>query len=578
MAIYKLRLLLFIFLAFSYQSISQMKGFNSLELEDLMKSDAVDKLNTEQFTETSNYAFGNVVNDEYYYLGPGDILNIQNLASLTQKEFVMVTPENKILLPRIGEIDVNEITLAEAKQRIVKKIKEKIPESIVYVSLYKPRNVVVEITGNVDIPGTYTFPASYKISTLLKFANQRKPISMMSMQQSAALYNRFEKNKHLQILFSNGELPVFSDYVNRNILVLHNDGKSEIADIEKAHVLNDNSYDPYLKEGDKIFVPFPENDYPIITIAGAVARPFVTAFKQGDKASLLLKFAGCLKEDADLDNVRLILPSSNQTIDLKIDKDLNLLSDDIELEPNSSIIIGKKQINRNSEFGVVSVVGYVKKPGVYSIKNLETTLTEIIEKAGGFNENAYLPLANIVRRDEEFADPRSVQYKIMENFQFSSLTMYDTTRYQIDMLMKQPRVSCDFVDLFINGNKSADVALKDGDIIKIPSNPMTVYVYGQVKNPGYIKFEPNKNMIWYISKAGGFSETANKDGARIIRGNTKNWLEGKEDVVVYAGDEIYVPAPPNIPAEVESQTFTFYASIATTFLALLQNIYWWTRP
>jgi protein involved in polysaccharide export with SLBB domain len=556
---------------------AQIKGSSSYDMEEMLKSDALEQLNSDQISKNT-IPFGDIVNPDYYYLGPGDILVIQNLSTISQKEIVAVSPENSIIIPRIGLIDLSNKTLSEAKILIVEKIKANIKDALVYVSLQKPRNVIVELSGNVDIPGTYTYPASFRVSTLLKYVQQQKNSGMMPIHQSNALYQKFERNKQLQVLFSDGNLPLFSDYSSRNTIVLHNDGTSSIVDFELATATNNIQYDPHIREGDRIHVPFSEKDFPIITIAGSVNRPYVTAYKSGDKASLLLKFGISLKPDADLENVRLILPESNRSMSLKIDEKMSLLSEDFELEPGSIIIIGKKQGSKTNENGVVSVVGNVSKPGIYPIKNFITSVKDIIGDAGGFTDEAYLPLAYIIRRDDDFESPNSIQHQIMERFQYSNLTQYDTTRYQIDMRLKQPRVSCDFVALFKNNDEKANAYLKDGDIIKIPSNPRTVFVYGQVKNPGYIKFEENKNMNYYIQKAGGYTENAEDDNARIIRGNNKTWIVGDDKVYVYAGDEVYVPAPPAIPLEVKSQTYMFYASIGSLLLAIAQNIYWWTRP
>jgi protein involved in polysaccharide export with SLBB domain len=558
-------------------SDAQIKGLSQFDMEGIIEKDALERLNAEQLSQTISLPFGNIVEDEYYMVGPGDILVIQNLSSPTQKEIVNVTPENKLFVPRIGEIDLNGKTLAETKELVIKEISGAKEDATAFVSLYKPRNVIVEIAGNVALPGTYTFPASYKISTLIRYANQKKSSNVLSMQQNSILVEKVEKDRQLEELFSNCGMPYYSSYSNRNVLVFHSDGASQVADFEKAIALNDSKYDPYIREGDRIYVPYDNQDFPLITIAGSVIRPFVTVFKKGDMASMLLKFGGGLKEDADLSDIRLIFPQSNKELELEVNEGCDLLSEDIELEPGSVIIVGKKKKATLNENGVVSVVGQVINPGVYPIKSDETTIKEVIELAGGFTDEAYLPLANIIRRDETSIDPKSNLFKIMEKFQFSNLSVYDTTRFKMDVIMRLPYVSCDFVDAFINNNESANIKLKDGDIIRVPTNPKTVFVYGQVRNPGYVSFVENKPMEWYIQKAGGYAQTAEQSKARIIRGRNKIWIEGDDNIAVYAGDEVYVPAPPSVPVEVESQKWTMYASMATTIVALLNAIYWWTQ-
>ncbi|ROL61297.1 hypothetical protein D9V86_06420 [Bacteroidetes/Chlorobi group bacterium ChocPot_Mid] len=555
---------------------SQIKGISSFDLESMMKTDALEQLNSEQSNNSMSLPMGNIIDPEKYKVGPGDILLIQNLSSVTQKEVAIVTAENRLIVPRIGEVDLKGMTLAQARDMILNKIKDNNKESLAFVSLYKPRNVIIEISGNVTNPGTYTYPASYRISTVLRFANQLKPSSFTTLQQGIMLYQKTEKKKQFDELFSNSGIPYTYTYQTRNILVSHSDGNSEFADLEKGQILNDATYDPYIVEGDRIFVPFDNNESSNISISGAVIKPFITCFKQGDKASLLLKMGGGLTDVADLENVTLYLPTKGN-INLKIDSKLNLLQEDVDLEPGSFIVIGQKSKSKTNSFGVVSVIGNVQKEGVYKIESDKTTIKEVIDMCGGFTNDAYLPLATIIRRDESLTDPKSVNYQLMEKFKHSSLTIYDTTRYQMEIIMREPRVACDFEAIFLKGDNKANITLKDGDIIKIPSNPKSVFVFGQVKNPGYIQFEQGKNMNWYIEKAGGFSETAKKSAARIIRGKNKTWVEGEDDIFVYAGDEIYVPAPPSKPAEAEAQTWIILASVASSLWGLLNTIYWWTR-
>ena len=92
-----------------------------------------------------------------------------------------------------------------------------------------------------------------------------------------------------------------------------------------------------------------------------------------------------------------------------------------------------------------------------------------------------------------------------------------------------------------------------GDIIEVPSNPKSVFVWGQVNQPGYIPFNENANMDWYINSAGGPAQGAHAGRLRIIRGKNKVWVKGKNDVPVYAGDEIYVPKPPDNPPGLDIQ-------------------------
>jgi protein involved in polysaccharide export with SLBB domain len=111
--------------------------------------------------------------------------------------------------------------------------------------------------------------------------------------------------------------------------------------------------------------------------------------------------------------------------------------------------------------------------------------------------------------------------------------------------------------------------LSDGDMVIIPSAKKRVFVWGQVKNPGFVEYVEGKNYEWYIEKAGGYLSTAKKSRVRIIRGIQKAWLDPKSFAVL-DGDEIFVPSAPDNPPGTEIQ---YYSLIATGIATLISLTY-----
>ncbi|HRS01452.1 MAG TPA: hypothetical protein P5545_02760, partial [Bacteroidota bacterium] len=143
----------------------------------------------------------------------------------------------------------------------------------------------------------------------------------------------------------------------------------------------------------------------------------------------------------------------------------------------------------------------------------------------------------------------------------------------LDMDYPKNVVSCDFVEIFNNNNKQLDPRLQNGDIIYIPLQPTQVYVFGQVVNPGFVDYVPNRTMEYYISKAGGYASGAQKSRARIIRGRNLIWVEAKNDTYVYAGDNVYVPREPDIPAGLQIQRYATIATFIGTGMALVSLLF-----
>lgn len=404
-----------------------------------------------------------------------------------------------------------------------------------------------------------------KISSVLKLANQPQnnggqvnSDELRALRKLQEFSNKYEGASGISA--SSGRLQT---YALRNVVIKHNDGTTTVADIERSLSTGEPMFNIHLREGDEIFVPFEPRSYSTISIAGGVRRAGVFAFKKGDKASLLLKFGYGLSETGDPDRVFLVQPDGERR-NLRVDSNLNLLEPDIALAPGSTIVVGENVIPQAQQQGVVAVSGAVRNPGTFTIEPNGTKLKDVIEQAGGFTGDAYLPLAYILRREPTQALSVDERSALFEKFQYSNLTLEDTVRYLFDMSYRRPIVSADFVSAFEKNSEKDNVILENGDVIVIPNNPKRVYIFGQVNQPGYIAYTPGKSMQWYIDQAGGYASGAEPERARIIRGRTNVWEEDAPGVTVNAGDEIYVPRPPDVSKSLELQSQGIWASLIST--------------
>jgi hypothetical protein len=110
----------------------------------------------------------------------------------------------------------------------------------------------------------------------------------------------------------------------------------------------------------------------------------------------------------------------------------------------------------------------------------------------------------------------------------------------------QGKYSIDFENLWQSKDKKHNIQLKHNDFIFIPDKSVTVNVSGQVKDPGLITYIPNKNYLYYIKQAGGFSWNARRSKIRIIRASTGEWLKPDEETVLEVGDMVFIPEKPDI--------------------------------
>jgi hypothetical protein len=100
-------------------------------------------------------------------------------------------------------------------------------------------------------------------------------------------------------------------------------------------------------------------------------------------------------------------------------------------------------------------------------------------------------------------------------------------------------------------NTSADVPVRDGDVLVIPKNPDYVMVSGQVFNPTAVSYLPGRSAKWYLSQSGGLTQLADKKAVFVIRAdgsviasqnNNGGWFSGNPlNASLRSGDSIVVP-------------------------------------
>jgi polysaccharide export outer membrane protein len=93
-----------------------------------------------------------------------------------------------------------------------------------------------------------------------------------------------------------------------------------------------------------------------------------------------------------------------------------------------------------------------------------------------------------------------------------------------------------------SGAPGKNVPLRDGDTIFVP-RAETVYVFGQVKNPGAYPVQRNTTVLQALSLAGGVSERGAVGRIKIVRVEKGNTVEVhvKLTDIVRPGDTIMVP-------------------------------------
>ncbi|MGB9851746.1 MAG: SLBB domain-containing protein [Candidatus Kapaibacteriota bacterium] len=545
---------------------SQVTGLPTLPKDIGLDEQVKNQFQQQLFSEKETYPTTALVIDTFYYVGPGDIISILVLPTSINTEITKISSDGQLILSRYGFLDVKGKTLLETKKELEKLIKAINSKAEISVSLYKPRICLVRIYGNVKKPGVYNLPASYRVSDAIAIANleystQEAPMPKIS---SSMMINDIERKRESEL--TDKGLPANLYFSNRNIFVYNQIWGLRKADIELSKSRNSFEFDPYIREGDEIYVPYTPINYEYVTISGAIVQPGKFFFKKGDKFSDLIQFAKGFKNNADLSNIVVLKDGFQRKISLEAK---NVFEQDFELEPFTNIIVGELPTTRNNNNAVAGIYGCVEKPGVYPIVPGKTRLLDLIKIAGGLICEPSYSKSFVLRSypQRQFWDDPSLE--LFSLFKQSNLTLEDTTRFKMDLFTKGHFVSCDLYELLSKNNLQQNILLSDGDLVVLPKSLGSIYVWGQVKNPGYVPFEQGKTYEWYIDKAGGYLSTAKKSRIRIIRGSQKVWLNPKETEIL-DGDEIYVPGEPDLPPGTEYQ---YYSLIATGIATLISLTY-----
>ena len=453
------------------------------------------------------------VDPKSYIVGPGDVLSINIWISPPLSYLVQVTVEGTVIIPTVGEVKVAGLTLSKAKKLIIEKIRKKYISGEITATLTLPRTFLVTVTGHVLNPGKYRVEARRRVSYAIFLANN--PIDSSQIRLKKAVLDSMSLRK----------------------IKLIRKGKEIRVDLVKYFATGDDKFNPYLLDGDWIFVP--RRDFnSFVSIYGAVNRPGIYEYVEGDSLKDLIQIAGGVLKSADLEHVKISRLNSDgslkEIIEVNLRKILNGEADDVPLEENDRVIVPEiKTLKRDYK---VYVQGEVEHPGVYPISINGTKLSEVL-KLAGVNKYSALNRAIIVRNRSDFKLIKSVYpLLLLKGF---GLAQEDSVylRREFGVLRQVKFVSVD-LNKVLDGED--DYELRDGDLIYIPTRTNSVYVFGQVKNPGFVDYEPGKDYKFYIKKAGGFSQLARKGDVKVIKGKTFIWYDADE-VKIEPGDYILVP-------------------------------------
>ena len=321
---------------------------------------------------------------------------------------------------------------------------------------------------------------------------------------------------------------------------------------------------------------------PSVYVRGEVVRPGRYPLTSNMQVSDLVRSAGGLLRSAnpeagDITHYAILsnssgdrLPSGHQDVNLaaalagKEDQNLPLHDGDELTVP--------QQAGWNDIGATVTLRGEVRKPGVYGIQPGER-LSSLLKRAGGLLPTAYPRAAVFERTEVRELQQKSRQDLIQRLEQESavvktsaSATATEEVALQqaavqqrqraLDALRRAPTSGRLVIHLRPNRKDFVgspdDIELRAGDLLTIPKQPGAVLVIGQVYNANALTYTPGRNAGWYLSRAGGPTQLADKGGIFIIRSDGSVtggkqgsfWSGSVLSTTLGPGDTVVVPEKP----------------------------------
>lgn len=521
-----------------------------------------------------------------YHLGPGDVLQFRSWTS-NDASTVLISADNTLVLPRIGEFNIKGKTLAQARDEIrgeTAKLfrratgKADSAPNIFSLTLAQPRRIAISVLGEVQTPGVYTFTGATRADIAVKIAdkvNERQTFIADQARQKELEKRKREQDRIKPYLGSTDKELSSKRYIR----VQHADGITDRLDLVRYNATHDPRFAPLLREGDVIYVPFRKPLEGQVGVYGAVNSPSDFEFVEGDSLWAMIQASYGPSARADLTKVELTRMTQDGEIYSTMVADAQAISEgrsaDIALMAGDRIFVRDKPDLR--ELSRVIVKGEVMRPGVYPIHRTNTKLSEVIKQAGGFTPYAFISGGTVTRRkiDTDNKDITSDEEAKLVG-RVANLDVIDTANFRYQTEVREGYVAVDMYSLFEEGNTTQDITLRDGDVVSIPPTPNTVYVWGYVGSLGYIPYKAGATVDYYLAAAGGYAEGAQEGKTRVIKARTRKWVE-PDETIIQPGDEIFVPQRGLYPDDYTLRTTSLIVGILGAIASTVFTIILITR-
>ena len=437
----------------------------------------------------------------------------------------------------VGEFDMNSFHIADG-------------DSITVDSILNRYENMVEVKGAVFRPGKYQVGG--EITSVRSLLEHAEGVTEQAFTAHAVMH-RMRADRSLEVI------PVDIDGIM----------EGRVADIA-------------LQKNDIVFVPTRQElmQEQTLTLHGEVHYPGIYRYAANMTIEDLILQAGGLNDQASTVKVdvarRIRDPKATQT-DSIIARTYSLaLRDGFVIDGQAGFHLmpyDEIYVRRSPGYATpqnVTIEGQVMFAGTYTLSHKNERLSDVLRKAGGVTDLAYINGARLLRRTTE---SERIKMQAVTRLLAGQGANSDSINVALLQLSDTYPVGIELAEALANPGSDADLVLREGDQIIIPQYNGTVKISGDVMFPNTVAYEKGRRYSYYIDQAGGFGQRAKKSRTIIIY---MNGTVGRvaHNAKVRPGCEIVVPSKPRRNASAVGQWLGIGTSVASlaTMIASLANL------
>lgn len=299
----------------------------------------------------------NIATPQNYRLGPGDAVIIDIYGASQKSEQCTVSPDGDVVIEGYGPVAVSGLTVAQANTRLRSTLGSRYSSSRIKLTVGQTRTIMVNVMGEVKLPGTYTLSAFATVFHALYMAGGTNDIGTL-----------------------------------RNIKVYRNNRLVTVVDIYD-YILNGKLTGNVRLADNDVIVVGPYDC--LVNISGKVKRPMFYEMKKNESVASLLKYSGSFTGDAYNKAVRVNRKTGKEYAVFNVGE---FDFANFHIADGDSVMVDSI-IPRYAN--TVEVKGAVFRPGMYNLGEQVNSVRSLIEHAEGTTEMAFTNRAVLHRMKED---------------------------------------------------------------------------------------------------------------------------------------------------------------------------------